>query len=94
VEIGEYVLYSVICFASEQPLALLCVLLIGYVDYYANEAIRLTILAIQALSAHLDPADTRVFLKKPVFLNILFLGEDGVSHCIGDPLNIFGMNAS
>jgi hypothetical protein len=46
VEIGENVLYSVIRFASEQPLTFLRILLIGYVNHYANEAIRLAILAI------------------------------------------------
>ena len=92
-EIGENVLHPVIRFPSKQPLTLLRILLIGYVHHHADEAIRFTVLAVQALATRLDPADVSVLLKEPIFLSVLCSGGHGLIDSLSDPLNVVRMYA-
>src|SRR4029079_608794 len=77
----------------KQPWALLSVLLVGYVHDHANEASRLTIIAVQALATRLDPADVSVLLQQPILLRVLFSGGDSVVDCTSDPFGVFGVDA-
>src|ERR1700738_466595 len=77
----------------KQPLPLWRLLLNGYVHHHTDEAVRLTILAVQALATRLDPAGISVLVQQSVFLKILFSGGGGVVDCASDPLCVLRMDA-
>src|ERR1700740_975964 len=77
----------------KEPLPLFRLLLNGYVHHHTDEAVRLTILAVQALATRLDPADISVLSQQPVLLMILFSGSSRVVDCASDPMCVLRMDA-